>query len=508
MLWLLSIVGCASWTSPQAEPSVAPAALPPVTVDGPIWTSVVTSAPRAVPARFTNGLPPDPQALADAPEQWPPVGHLAWLACHGTDADRDALAAFEALLWECASPELCDWAARGRRWDVLGSCPAVPELASRADLPDDVRLRWAYADPDAQVTRELVRATETALAQGRLWPGNLGLEVIARTRGAVADEALRRLHAAVPPELQVQVALSMWDREAPDLRRLHQRACDESGGWRCGQGGVEPLADLGATVRDWRTDLGHLLRTHEHYRGAVLDALDDCALDVDREDRDLWQGRRCLAALARVDWRRARSASERLADPYEIATDLREALESDGPESLRRRLEALGVPPLGEPDADEVPITALDWLQVGGLAAPVGATETWPPGHERLLLQLARLAGLEDVVFLEVAPDFVEGRETWLTLYAYTGTERLRTLAEVGGLGYDVEHAVGLINAILARRGAEVRLVVAWDVSGDVVVALPPGVAQALVDESLIELRELEVPVEPEAWDVELEDAG
>ncbi len=200
---------------------------------------------------------------------------------------------------------------------------------------------------------------------------------------------------------------------------------------------------------------------------AVIDALGRCAEAGDAD---------CLFTLARID-RAAALASGRRAAALSRPEPLRDELlaglirfRSDA--ELAEHLRALGF-------SDAVPApTVRDALASRIDAFPARCPER-PCRHDRLLATLARLAApaLDGVAFTQTV-----GEAAWPidpVLRASAGGRSLHAVAVDFGPFYDVDSAVGFVNALLRERGANVRLAVLASDDGTVRVLAGPEKAIA-----------------------------
>src|SRR5688500_15041641 len=162
--WMLACGG-----EPAEAP--APAAVPPLEVDGPVWTAPVLEVAAEVPPRFTAMLATPASLGTVSPDRYPPVGLVQHGLCHAEGPWRAQLSSSVRALeaserwryWElttlpwCRSPGWCGWlgqeaAALGAEgtvfWVGLSTCDDDATAALvETSAPDDLYLQWVAAHP-------------------------------------------------------------------------------------------------------------------------------------------------------------------------------------------------------------------------------------------------------------------------------------------------------------------------------------------------------------------------
>jgi hypothetical protein len=462
--WLPSLLGCPSPELPLPE-------------------AVVTRAPSELPARFR----------VEVPEVWdagaPPLGRLRHQLCSGKPGVREAVmarvaagdAGYEAVTgFSCQETEFCEWllAQPAPWWSALASCGG-PRYEARLDAEAPPGVLLSHAMDTGRVSP---RVREVALGQIREARGKpelastawLALAALgAGVGGASTEEAeagLVEAYALASDDLRVSFPSYLRSARTEPGQRLRDEVCQRTHDPVCQLLPVDPLQDL-ETAMLYGLDPEDLPELYPNHGRAVQESLSRCASG---EQPTL--ARRCLLALARLDRAAAASLVQGL-DPEEMA-DLREVL-SQGRDELLAELQRLGLP--HELPAESEAVTVPELLLEAGAALRVADLEERGPlgdaDHVRLMYAMAELAGLQRVEFEQWVPGpgapRVEGRELWLTLLAWQGATRLRTLAVLEG---DPRVAAGLVNTLLAEAGAPERLVL----SEGVVVAGTPEQLQAL----------------------------
>lgn len=511
MVWVwLALSGCGPLSPVLSEaPPPRTALPPPTTEDGSVWTATVTTTPRSVPPRFAAGLPPDLATWRHEPDAWPTRGHLAHAVCTD-EAARETLwlriegepsGGWGALLEGCGAPEACGWALQRLSsgvpeadvlWPSLLDCSSASAAIASPRAPDPVVILWAFEHGNPSTDRVEAALRRMLQAPEEPYPGILGLYVLGQETDPAAGRALARLHATVHPDFRDRVALAMWGRDDPELARLHHAACARIPDPQCGLQRIGPHTDLYAALREGQIDPGDLLERLADHSSRVADALEGCAREQRFDDPQLASD--CLWALGRVDLQRAQRLVGSLGEPG-LLFPVVHSLEL-GPSALQQELAGLGLGPF--PTSDEPPLSALGWLQLSGEALAIGRLDE-PAALEQSLRRMASLAGAREILFQEIPPDrgnTLPGRAAYTTLYAWADGLRFRTLADDQGPWWGLEHAVGLLNAVLERRGAEARLAVASEGTTLFAVAAPPEALARLGGGQLIHWED---PPEPGA---------
>jgi hypothetical protein len=453
----------------------------------PVYVAPVVRAPIPAPERLTGPVRFRADGLG--------TGRAQHLLCTGAGDAREALLGALERSWAgdelapldtvlhtpCAADEWRGWVRErlAENDDLLGAYEPLWAALLDSDDPE-VGAFVVGAAPDLQTLHYLeahqgpyhprLLAVVGRLLRDDPYMARYALDALALIDAPEAEQALLELHAHAPRSLRDEVALSLYGRPSEAARRLHREACGRVVDDRCTWSRPDPLASLPEAVAAGEEG-GALLARYPQHRGAIVEALARCVRD------GAPSARRCARSLAEAD--RAR-AVEPLASGGEAVADLHRALIS-GPEGVAVALEACGFA--------EVPAapTAVGALVAAGAALPLRDPGGWPPQNDRLAYELAALVGAPDLAFEQVVPSFdaptVEGRQPTIALYAYADGWRARALAAPLG-AIDVDAVVGLLNAVLDQRGAEVRLVV--DLDREHAIAGSPDALSALAGDGWV----------------------
>jgi hypothetical protein len=204
---------------------------------------------------------------------------------------------------------------------------------------------------------------------------------------------------------------------------------------------------------------------------------------------------RCLTELAASDRAAALAALEKHAERLKakqgrvgVAARTLLAYPQLG---LHARLVADGLLPAGAKDTEREDVTAEALLHRAGRVDQFDTeTDTFPNAHHVLLARLARLApALGDVSFDEVPPPESAMDAGPYVLHAWTDGKRFTLKARNNGDWYDLEAVLGLLNALLATKGSEVRFVtLATGDQSAKVIAAPLPILERLVSDRLVTL--------------------
>jgi hypothetical protein len=278
-----------------------------------------------------------------------------------------------------------------------------------------------------------------------------------------AEEALIEAYALAGEDLKTAFPSYLRSPRTQPGQQLREEVCRRFQDPVCQLLSVDPLQDLETAIL-YGLDPEDLPELYPSHGQAVQEALVRCARDGQTSNK-----RRCLLALARRD----RTTAASLAEGQD-----RELLSQDRAELLAE-LQRLGFPHELPDPSEAVTIPEL-LLETGAALRVADLEEIGPLGdadHVRLLYAMAELSGLQDVEFEQWVPGpgapRVEGRELWLTLLAWRGATRFRTLSPLEG---DPWVAAGLVNELLEQAGAPQRLAL----SNGIVVAGTPAQLSAL----------------------------
>ena len=526
MLLLTLLFACDALNEAVA-PTPERAALPAVLETEAVWKAVVTKAPQALPRRFTAGLPLTPGALDQSPDGWPPLMQIQHDLCYDRHGVREAVVerlgwgaqqSWQRVLPSCQRIDYCDWLIH------LATAPNAPHDPHRAawwgvldcDVPNAHAALASDAPPDIVVIYAALRGHPIPVQRirgivQRSWRHNtgsdtfrFGLHALAMNEASEAGDALLALHADAPPGFQIDIARAMWGRSRSALRVLHEAACADHPIDPCGRTryATDPLEDLDGAVRSWLHDPRELVERYPLHRNALSLALVGC---VREEESGL--ARRCLVALMDAAPERARTLAELHRDREGLGDVCEDILR--GAEGARTQLEALGLGPdedRGGIELGHEPRNALEWLLVWGHARRLSRDDR-SSSADWAALEMAHLAGLEDVYVQAIYSDYVQvapERTPRTTLYAWSEGTRYRTLVEDSYNG-GLDHVVGLINVLLEDRQRQIRVGLLDDGLGTVAaIAASPQTLAALRDDKLVPWA---VPYQPEP-EVGINDTG
>ncbi len=500
----------------------------------PMIEPEVTEGP--VPERFSRELP---GSVAAFEATWPgspgggqmeryPAPHVRRGLCTGDpeivsrfgaavsaavaagDDPAELRATYGDLLTWCERPEQCAWAtaaveagddAAEVAWVALAQCPgdAVQALFERggerggapADTlieywtgrswSEDYRPRWNPA---------LIAALEAVARAGDPWQTRAAAVLVSESGEAAADTLLA-LHDDLPAgEARDQIASSFSELEHPRAKELFAEYCQRSGDTDsvC-QSDWSPLEGFAAPGPEPEGEPSNCLDREDL---EALLAAGDADAAYDTAD--------CLAELSTTD-RVAAVAQARTVLSWNVDAELGslarwlDAFPEEG--QLARALRDLGLLPRGPLPGTETRQSGAG-LHPGEVLAASGPvycfdleTDQFPNQHDRLLYDLAELAGppLDAALFEEEAPPFEHPEGGWVVagrtvaapphgtvegmpyrLRAYLGGKIYQTDAQDYGDWYDLDRILGLLNGMAADQGA-----------GSRVVTLPTGDQNACV---------------------------
>jgi hypothetical protein len=463
-----------------------------------------------------EGRPSEPEAPTSLSPPWPATfaddlcagDEPAWATLSslidalGPDAapDTEALEVVASVARAgCFTPRserACAWAvdaiARGAPrapfgWALLSHCVddvALP-LVDRVDAPGWAVLRFVVdreglGRRPVRLPAYLFQSVELGLAAPEPARARFPFTELATALGhyddPVATRALVAMYAVAPGYARETVGISIRFADDDRSRAIHQESCATvpAGSYvhACSDGSLDER------VGSWAFDPHLEVARHPERRADVLAALERRA-----EGDDPLAGLISFRRLAELDRERAsglalgRLARARvpmlgvpaIADPPPVTTGLEEELRRFPTESaLDLALRAAGIEGSSEL-ASGHPVTVLETLAARGHAFGVDTESgTFPTPHDVLLRRLARLVApaLDDVVFEQIAPDEAQMAVGRYVLRAHRGGRVLETYARNYGDFYDVEAVVGLLNALLERRGALARCLVVPGLDG------------------------------------------
>lgn len=489
------------------------------------------------------GMPSGSHVPTSLAGPWP--GPLADAVCAGDDAawsqvsalvdalgpaqppSSEAIDALAAIaLAGCMTPEstrTCAWATeaitRGGAhapfgWALLGHCGdevALP-LLDRVDAPGPAVIRFLVAREalgrrPVRLPAYLLQAVELGLAAPPPARERFPFVELATALGHYDDpsatRALVMLYEAAPGYARDTIGIAMRFPDDDRSRAIHQESCATApaGSYvrACHDG------SLAARVGSWAFDPHLELARHPERREEVLVALEQCARGADP-----MAGAMCFRRLAELDRARAsalamgRIAAARvpslgiaaIGDPPPYVSGLEEELRRFPTQAaLDAALLAAGIGATTDsPPTARAPLTVLETLVARGHALGLDPESgSFPVPYELVLRRLARLVtpALDDVVFEQVSPDETQMTVGRYTLRAFRAGRVYETYARNYGDFYDLEAIVGLVNALLVRRGALARCVLSGDTAGGATYVVCASAPQ------LTALREAQLLTEP-----------
>lgn len=366
----------------------------------------------------------------------------------------------------------------------LANC-AAPEderLFTGPDVSAEAAVRWSYAmgrhgaPPDVG----LARATELV--------AELGADDDVRTLfGQLCETDRPDLAAALRATLDVSPDVEQRLRLAASCP--HQTDPELAAAWAqaCGDGSCDDrpdvLIDLDAAIEHPRIWVPSLIGRHPAHRGAILDAVERCALDVDHPF-----AAHCLASLADAMPARARrTAAIRAPSADPAIAGLQVALERfpevDDLREHLRDLRLIGPTPVAA--RPELEASALGTLGTHGRVVQLDGDD--PDAFAITAELIARATGaLPGVRFEPVPPpDTPYGRGM---LRAWDGDRRWQVVLSPASSGRAI---AGLLNALLIQRGSELRVAEAQSTPGAFLWG-PGASLRSLHDDRLLPLVELQ----------------
>lgn len=436
----------------------------PFTVDGPVWTTVLGTAPGAPPpalAALADGLTSEAPSDGSLAER-AALGKLHYLLCSDPAARDDIRRTLgdHPLKWrfrrvtECSAPDYCAWVH-----GVLDSDPSSPwwwglrecrdarthdRMADQA--PDDAFAEYWWHDTLPYHPRivQIVRAAFAAEGPPTR-PGTTALDVLGDADSPDAEQALLALYDAAPPAWRDSVAVALWGRTSERATAIHAEVCARVEARPCGwtrADRLDPAAWMGVGVLPER-----LVERFPAERELLVENIATCAWGGDGAAR-----RACARALAHLD-------PDRI--PAEADPDLAVAR---SPALLGSKLAGLGL---------DVPADAVLALEVLDRAGKTVELATGATDDVALLYAIAARAGIARPGFAESEglefsslpapdlPDDVDGRVAYRTYLAWGDGLRLRGLAPVGLPAPAA--IVPFANAVLAARASPLRVALDLD---------------------------------------------
>jgi hypothetical protein len=493
--------------------------------------------------RERAGTPSGPQEPTSLAGPWP--APFADALCAGDDAawmqvsalvdaldpvqppSSEAIDALAAIaLAGCMRPgsaRTCAWATeaitRGAAhapfgWALLAHCGdevALP-LLDRADAPGPAVIRFLVAREamgrrPVRLPAYLLPSVELALAAPPPARERFPFVELANALGHYDDpsatRALVTLYGVAPGYARDAIGIAIHFPDDDRARAIHQESCATAAAGSyvraCHDG------SLAARVGSWAFDPHLELARHPERRDEVLAALEQCSSGADP-----MAGAMCFRRLAELDRARAgalamgRTAAARvpllgiagIGDPPPYVSGLEEELRRfPTQDALDAALVAAGIGPRGDATSTaRPPITVLETLVARGHALGIDPESgTFPVPYDLVLRRLARLVtpALDDVVFAQITPEPSQMAVGRYALRAFRAGRVYETYARNYGDFYDVEAIVGFVNALLVRRGALARCVLARDTEGAAVYFVCASAPQ------LAALREAQLLVEP-----------
>lgn len=504
---------------------------------------------RAIRTPWPDATPRGPvPTTAMAAVSWAAADHAAFVAerCAGdpgaedellhairaaaaVDDPADVVAAYTPLAIGCADAETC-----GRlRALARGGEPGVADVAARALV--------ACRDPE---TRRLVESDAVSLEVAVLWAmSEWPLRVPSPRLEAAFDAALAAEHPAAPgiaraiasgpggervvleaigtrasPAMRDALIPVLIGSQDPGARALVDGWCASrpepvevcAGREHAGtlEAVPDPATDLDAWVRHWAVDPWLWAELEPAARPRLAIALDRCvATQLGAYDVATWTVGQCLAPLAALDPARAAELAASVPDgawgdpALDTLVDALARPPEGGIEAALRRHGLLGD---GEPPPGlRPPVTAAEWMAATGRGLSVASFGAeWPVDYAALAASLAPLAGgaLDGVAFTSRAPTVrPDGTASRYALFAVADRRRWRVALRDVDDGLDLRPVIGLLNAVLEARGAEVRCAAIADT--DTVVCGPAAGLRAATDAGLLRTDRPEDALNPDHGD-------
>ncbi len=360
-------------------------------------------------------------------------------------------------------------------WHLLAHCgdeTALP-LLDRVDAPASAILRFviereAFEHRAVRLPAYLLQSVTSALAatgpEREQFPFHALAAALGHYDDPSATHALVAMYEVAPGYTREAIGIAIRFADDDRSRAIHHESCATvpagSVIHACNDG------SLASRVGSYELDVHLELARHPELREEMLAALEGCS-----RGSDPLAGMFCFRRLAELDRPRAASvAQSRITSgnvpllglpavgdppPYVSAVELDvRRFPTDG--SLTAALAACGVRATTVRDGEH-PVSILDALAARDRALALDPESgTFPTPHDVLLRQLTRLVApaLDEVVFEQIAPDESQMAVGRYTLRAFVQGRVLETYARNYGDFYDVEAVVGLVNTLLARRGA------------------------------------------------------
>jgi hypothetical protein len=505
---------------PAAESTPSGSARGAVVVDDSqfvVGNPEVTDAP--MPAWVKGPLP---AAESDFESATMPMGYLRTMIAAGRGDVRprfvDAVARaakantlteplanwYRQVFGYAPSAEQCKWtaeaagsaspAARAVFLAGLRYChdPEIAKLFTRDDTPDDAIVEWVFSGirDDIAFHPRIARAA-TAFAKSHAEPFELrkvGFVFAAMGEPAVAPfvEMQKSLASA---EHRAIVAIGMLRAKSPAAQQLGKAACKHRAAKNdamCDTSGpaATPRPTDPAGLLHYGEDLAVVVA--KHGREAVIAATTPCAP----------KQYECLRALAMLDRDAAAAIAKTLkvGDAKTVHAELVATLvAAPALAPIEAQLDQLGFSRVTAQDPEREPVIDLEdvLLARGRMIWFDTETGTFPNNHDELLMDLAGTVApaLDDVVFEEIAPPEDQMDTGGYTLVAYAAGKRYTTSAQNLGDWYDVDAAIGFVNAILRARHNRQRVVIlpTGDQTAKALGGLATGITE-LVAKKLISL--------------------
>jgi hypothetical protein len=508
-------------------PSAAtPRAVPPE-IDARFVFARTTRERAEPPARFARPLPADLEDGYPANEDAPPAHFVSGLLCAADQSMSARLVdAVERALAQRAEPSAvgrtigelarfceptrayCEAAARTARENkpakklvgsmLLAGCGRLEdiELFDRRDTPALAVFHYLaarrFAGPKPLFTERVGRA---ALELATTLDDAHELRMAAFTLASFDDRNAAIALVAMRDTAKRhknQIAVAGMESKDPEARAMGQEACAEAPKDPACTRADDPDLDVPKRQKDdlshpERIDVARLARfvTDPNVRRSVGPRIEACA----RASRTSFE---CVIRLQLIDRERASQLARKLKPRDNFADRERVAALArfEAAAALGDHIVALGFRPAREAKAGEARTTARELLEHGGHLLRFDAeTDHFPNEHDALGMRLARLAGgeLDGALFEEEAPP--KGGTEPYRVCAYLDGERWCTEARNLGDWYDIDAALGLLNAVLRDRGSKTRYApLATSDQYATVIAGPAAGISSLGDEGLVEL--------------------
>jgi hypothetical protein len=535
-------VQTSSSLAPLASTAASTAPAAPTPMADPFVYAAVTERPATVPARFGAKLVLGKESW---PAESPPPSYVRDAICSGEGSMRarflealeaaaprakslEALEPYVDFVKYCSEESRCEWSAEVTKssrpllvrqvvWHALAGCSErFDEYFDQEDAPiqatlDHLMTRSFSSEKWTAPKRPWKKLVALALAgesTGKVPGTHFGVSAILRRLAVAGDETVRdfilKRHGRTtgPAKGRYAEAACALHESHAEARRVCLAWCaspENAGELQCTQLSATRSAwpgDLSAAACDPRHEtFRRLAEEYPTKKQELADAIARCLEGPTIEPRSPEVGRLVvsrLTMLANIDFARANAVSQKLASRLGPPSDqdpgpyrLRQAVHFHARYASRQAaLESLrGMGFELRPQADERWTTGEDLLGSSVHAVHFDPeTGQWPNEHDHLARQLSRpiAKAMQGVMFEELAEENEAGVSSY-QLRAYFDGVVFEVAPADNGDWYDVPAVVGLVNAVLKRRGAKERVAITslWGNDATVIAAQGAAIARA-----------------------------